>query len=257
MGTIVALMVMVTIGIYYCIYTMSKARRVKRYSYPVHLFGVDGYGEICLIIALDRYYKDYELQNEWAVFVVCGGGEPKLNLKSGRLSDFKAILPHKPTSEEVRQILGPTEEVNKKKHGLLKESKISPEAFRDIKNGITTLAELSDNWDGKAALPIENSAIKRSIRFLHLMNNRGELSDLNVPDVNGTPEGGVALKWWWEASFFDVIIPPENSMEIYYQEGMIDDSGSATYDLWEWNRGYSNNPNEVIDALTESNAFYT
>lgn len=128
-------------------------------------------------------------------------------------------------------------------NGMMRNSVSLPE----LKKEISSLANLPEDWDNVAALPIDQCAIRRAIQFVHLLNNRNAFSLIDGPNVQPTPEGGVSLGWgtaWGD--WYAVRIPPYDGLPICYEAGG-ENSDPSEYDTES--RRYSNNPEVIATEL--------
>lgn len=129
---------------------------------------------------------------------------------------------------------------------------IKQEELRELKSDINKLLELPDNWDNRLALPIEKSAVKKAIRFILLMDSYNYLTKNNRPAIDGTPEGGVSLRFTSTGiSWFGIEIPPEDNQPIYYYQLLIDE-GADPVVAHHTVEGYFDNPLQVLHELIES-----
>jgi hypothetical protein len=142
---------------------------------------------------------------------------------------------------------------------------ISTENFEEIISAIYEFEKLPEDWNLQCALKIENIAIKRAIRFLHVLNEKGILrvgtssqhvevvnlslteKSINEPSINygdltiyPTTEGGITFSWSCWFVFSKVIIPPEKTQGVLYECVSLNDTYAyeidkegKSFDYWE------------------------
>ncbi|MDO9533012.1 MAG: hypothetical protein Q7O12_12915 [Deltaproteobacteria bacterium] len=133
-------------------------------------------------------------------------------------------------------------------YNLSEDKRITEEGFVELKNEIFDLLEMPGQYKDMPVLPIEKAVAKRAFRFILLMDKYNYLTVDDAPGVDGTPEGGVMLRFWYFVVGFIIEIPPEENQPIhYYRETMEGE---------RYGDGYSNNPLEVLHALIESGTLW-
>ena len=233
--------------IIYLLIDIKKLLKINEVdTYPTNLFGISKSGDIHPIIALGKTRDIHDQKKQWVVHVrqdTDENGESKPEIWTWPIEYYKAILGYDPrTKLNIDEYSEDTFYINE--YNLSEDKRITEEAFVELKNEIFELSEMPGIYKDRPALPVEMSAAKRAFRFLLLMNSYNYLTVDATPGVDGTPEGGVILRFWAFVVGFIIEIPPEENKAIhYYRETLQGD---------RYGDGYSNNPLEVLHELIES-----
>jgi hypothetical protein len=141
-----------------------------------------------------------------------------------------------------------------KSYNISDEQRLSLDEFSKIKTDIFDLLNEPNDFHNVAGLPTEMGAAKRAYRFILLMDKYNYLTKNNLPDIEGTPDGGVCLTFsFMGGSWFNIEFPPEDNRPIYFYRDIFDDGADDVdeYRSYRFNLGYSNDPLEVLHELIE------